>query len=125
MRLRPFIVWTASIQIFLTFAATIFGWSGREFLLSLIGASLITMANFFALTYLWYRITFGKKNLALPLLLIVSKYGILVWILSCAPDLHWVSVSGVAFGVVLHPIALVVGGFVSQRALEGRASRSS
>ena len=82
---------------------------------SLSFGSFLAFINLALLAYAWKIIILGpKKSVAWTVFLIVLKYGILIWVLVKAPKMEWFDESSFALGVLVHPIAVLIGGFLNQ-----------
>lgn len=79
--------------------------------LSMIFGSTFAWVNFALLALLW-RMIFetSKKKVALVLVLIVIKYGILIGIFSNTSKITWLESMWFAVGIMANPISVIIGG---------------
>lgn len=99
------------IQVLLTILGYLaFSLKGYSFLFG----SVISIVNFWVLAFLWH-IIFYKKRVAPSFGIVVIKYGILVLIFSKIPSFNWINQNQMVFGILLSPLALVIGGLIIQK----------
>ncbi|NUM59564.1 MAG: hypothetical protein HUU56_13075 [Bdellovibrionaceae bacterium] len=77
---------------------------------SFILGNFISYLNFVVLAYLWSQIIY-KKRVAPSIALVVIKYGILIYLFSKIPKTDWVRQNDLVYGILINPVAIVVGGF--------------
>lgn len=82
----------------------------RTHLLSFILGGLIAYLNFVVLTILWNLIIF-KKRVAPPLIVVVIKYGILIYLFLKIPQINWINQNDLVYGILMNPAAIILGGF--------------
>ncbi|MCB0369085.1 MAG: hypothetical protein KDD45_06435 [Bdellovibrionales bacterium] len=70
----------------------------------------ISYINFVALAILW-RVIIYKKRVAPAVIIVVIKYGILLYLLTKVIKISWINNNDLIYGVLVGPIALVIGGF--------------
>jgi hypothetical protein len=75
---------------------------------------LLSLLNFSILAYLWHNIIY-KKRVARALIIVVIKYGILVYIFSQLSRWPWVNLNHLVAGILINPLALVLGGFIEKK----------
>ncbi len=107
------------IQLLLTVAISIYlGESAK--ILSLVYGSGIAYVNFILLVYLWkYIFVRGKKNVALPVFLIVIKYAILIFVFVRLGDGKplfeiYIDTTVFALGILLNPISVIFSGLAKK-----------
>lgn len=79
-------------------------------LLSFVLGGLISYVNFVVLTILWNLIIF-KKRVAPPLIVVVIKYGILIYLFLKIPQINWINQNDLVYGILMNPAAIILGGF--------------
>lgn len=89
-------------------------------ILSLVYGSGISYVNFILLVGLWkYIFVRGKKNVALPVFLIVIKYAILMFVFIQLADRktlfeHSIDTTVFALGILVNPIAVIFSGLAKK-----------
>lgn len=71
---------------------------------------IISYANFTALALLWQVIIY-KKRVAPSVGVVVIKYGILIYLFMKIPQIGWINQNDLVYGILVNPVAVVVGGF--------------
>ena len=107
------------IQLLFTIGISIF-FGERIKILSLVYGSGLAYVNFILLVYLWKHIFVrGKKNVALPVFLIVIKYAILIFVFVQLGDRkslfdNSVDTTVFALGILLNPISVICSGLAKR-----------
>lgn len=82
----------------------------KTHLLSFALGGWIAYLNFVVLTVLWNLIIF-KKRVAPPLIIVVIKYGILIYLFLKIPQINWINQNDLVYGILMNPAAVILGGF--------------
>lgn len=82
----------------------------KTHLLSFVLGGSIAYLNFVVLTILWNLIIF-KKRVAPPLIVVVIKYGILIYLFLKIPQINWINQNDLVYGILMNPGAVILGGF--------------
>ncbi|MBL7557800.1 MAG: hypothetical protein JNM24_18365 [Bdellovibrionaceae bacterium] len=114
-----FIFWISLVQVLITGLAG-FIWPLKW--ASITCGSAISLVNLWVLATAWYFI-FYKKRVAPSVSVVVIKYGILILIFSQIPKVNWVDQNALVMGVLINPVALLVGGMLAK--LTQKNSRGS
>lgn len=88
---------------------------------SIAAGSLISLVNLWVLAFAWYFI-FYKKSVAPSISVVVIKYGILILIFSQIPQVKWVDQNALVLGVLINPLALIVGGILAKLTQKNRGN---
>lgn len=88
---------------------------------SIIFGGAISLVNLWVLATAWYFI-FYKKRVAPSVGVVVIKYGILILIFSQIPKVTWVDQDALVLGVLINPVALLVGGMLAKLTQKNRGT---
>lgn len=78
---------------------------------SLVFGALFALVNFILLVFMWKKIFDpSKKKVALILLLIVIKYGILIGIFVSSSKIVWLDSMWFAIGIITNPASVIISG---------------
>jgi hypothetical protein len=78
---------------------------------SLVFGALFALVNFILLVFMWKKIFDpSKKKVALILLLIVIKYGILIGIFVSSSKIAWLDSMWFAIGIITNPASVIISG---------------
>jgi hypothetical protein len=70
----------------------------------------ISAFNFAVLAFLWGLIIY-KKRVAPSVIVVVIKYGILIYLFMKIPQISWIKQNDLVYGILVNPAAVVLGGF--------------
>lgn len=105
-----FLIVITLVQLLVT-VLTYFLWPQNW--LSTLAGSLISLVNLWVLGFAWFFI-FYKKRVAASIGVVVIKYGILILVFSQIPQVKWVDQNALVLGVLINPLALLVGGILAK-----------
>lgn len=80
---------------------------------SVVAGSAISLVNLWILAFAWIFI-FYKKRVAASMSVVVIKYGILILIFSQIQQVRWIDSNVFVFGVLINPVALILGGILAK-----------
>ena len=70
----------------------------------------ISAFNFAVLAFLWGLIIY-KKRVAPSVIVVVIKYGILIYLFMKIPQISWIKQNDLVYGILINPAAVILGGF--------------
>lgn len=105
-----FILIISVVQVTISFIASLL-WP--SFWASILAGSCLSLLNLWILSLAWLFI-FYKKRVAPSVSVVVIKYGILILIFSRIPQTGWIHQNAFVLGVLINPVALLVGGILAK-----------
>lgn len=105
-----FIITITVVQLIISALA---GFVWQKYWPSILAGSAVSLLNLWVLAIVWLFI-FYKKSVAPSVGIVVIKYGILILIFSQIPQVRWIDQNAFVMGVLINPLALLIGGIIAK-----------